>query len=168
MTENIKKTEKVTSKKIAGRHAARFAAVQAVYQVSLDEGLNIDRVLLQFVQHRLNEDMDGVILRDIDRAFFSELVRGTFANLSDIDDILTGVLPEDWRVERLDSVLRSLLRTATYELAFREDVPPKVILNEYVEIAKGFFNGKEPKLTNGALHKIASQMRPEEIEDALA
>ncbi|MGB0843773.1 MAG: transcription antitermination factor NusB [Alphaproteobacteria bacterium] len=164
MSQEPKKMSQNPSKKIAGRHAARFAAVQALYQLSQDESLNVDRVLLQFVQHRLNDDMDGITLRDLDRGFFSELVRGTRTSTGDIDDILTGVLPEDWRVERLDTVLLALLRTATYELAFREDVPAKVILNEYVEIAKGFFSGKEPKLANGALHQIASQMRPEDIE----
>ena len=70
---------------------------------------------------------------------------------------------ESWELDRLDSTLRALLRAATCELLFRPDVPARVVLNEYVEIAHSFFAGQESAFANGVLNQIARGARPEEF-----
>jgi len=147
----------------AGRRGlARLAAVQALYQIevtSADPGA----VVSEFLVHRLGREIDGDQYADADRGFFTDLVKGCNERLGDVDGIVASVLPRDWPLARLESVLRAILRAGTYELLARSDVPARVAMNEYVEIAHAFFSGKEPGMVNGVLNGIARTLREAEL-----
>jgi len=88
---------------------------------------------------------------------------GAVTNQSDIDAAISQHLSDKWPLRRLDATLRALLRSATYELQKRPDVPALVIINEYMSIATEFFSGKEPGMVNGVLDKIAKHTRAAEF-----
>ena len=144
------------------RRAARMAAVQALYQMELG-GSNADQVIAEFGRHRLGREIEGLSFGEADRKLFAELVRGVAVGVIDLDSMIAACLSEEWRVERLEAVLRAILRAGAYELSERHDVPPRVVITEYVDLADAFFAGKEPGLVNGVLDCVARAIRPEEL-----
>jgi len=136
------------------RRAARLAAVQALYQREMNEG-GTKQVIAEFESHRLPEEAD--------RELFSDIVTGAMARLPELDAEIGRMLAEGWSFERLEAVLRAILRAGIYELLVRLDVPPRVAINEYVEIAHSFFGGREPNLVNGVLDKLAKERREDEL-----
>lgn len=145
------------------RRQARMAAVQAVYQIELGEA-SPRSVILEFLEHRLDEDIDGLRLGEVDRPLFTELVEQVWARREEFDDMTAAVLDEAWQVERLERLLRLILRCGCYELTERRDIPARVVMNEYVELARAFFGGKEPAMVNGILDRLAHELRPEEFD----
>ena len=137
---------------------ARLAAVQALYQMETG-GAGVESVIREFSDHRFGGDMEGEQLAQADEAFFAALVRGVVEGQTTIDRAVANRLAEGWRLERLDATLRAILRAGAYELFRRPDVPTEVAINEYVEIAKSFFEGPEPGFVNGALDAIARDAR---------
>lgn len=144
------------------RGLARLAAVQALYQIELTSA-NAGAVVSEFLAHRLGREIDGDQYAEADRGFFADLVKGCTERREDVDAIVASSLPPDWPLARLESVLRAILRAGTYELLARADVPPRVAINEYVEIAHAFFSGKEPGMVNGVLDRIARTLREAEL-----
>lgn len=142
----------------AKRRAARLAAVQALYQIELT-GNAPAAVIAEFKAHRLDKDEHAPT--DVD--YFTAIVEGVSGQRAQIDAALSPLLAEGWAFERLEIVLRAILRAAGYELIGRGDVPARVTITEYVEIARGFFAGKEPGFVNGLLDKLARQLRPDEF-----
>ena len=147
----------------AQRSAARLAAVQAIYQIEMT-GTESEKVIGEFLEFRLEEQVDGLKLDQADRALFTRLVGGVVAETNDLDDMLAGALDEAWTLERLERLLLSLLRVGIYELCESLDVPARVIINEYVDIGHAFFSGKEPGMVNGLLDHLARALRVEEFE----
>jgi transcription antitermination protein NusB len=144
------------------RHArlrARLAAVQALYQMDLTQR-DLSDVLEQFLSHRF-ETAD--IYAGADRSFFRDLVSGAAHAQGDIDHEIAAHLAEGWRLSRIDSILRAILRSGVYELTARADVPARAVINEYVEIARDFFGGEEPGVVNGVLDKVARKRRAGEF-----
>jgi N utilization substance protein B len=146
------------------RSAARLAAVQALYQIELS-GAPVETVVAEFVKHRLGRDIDGDNYGEADGALFAGLVRGAWARRADLDGMLAAALTPDWPVERLEVILRAILRAGSYELLDRPDVPARVAISEYLDIAHAFFSGKEPGLVNGVLDRLARQLRAAELQD---
>jgi N utilization substance protein B len=144
------------------RRAARLAAVQALYQLEVGGG-DPAAVIGEFEAHRLGQDIDGLDAGPADRGWFAAIVRGVSAARHQLDDLIAAVLTEDWTVERLDNILRAILRAGAYELAHRPDVPARVAVSEYVELADAFFVGKETGLVNGVLDRLARSLRPQEM-----
>ncbi|HXV23028.1 MAG TPA: transcription antitermination factor NusB [Alphaproteobacteria bacterium] len=149
------------------RRRARLAAVQALYQIELT-GASAPSTIAEFRRHRLRDDVDGVAMDDIDPELFEELVAGVDQNQSELDRSIVGVLTPDWPLERIDTVLRSILRAGAFELAFRPDTPAKVVISEYVAIADSFFCGREPALVNGVLDGLARRSGAVEARPASA
>ena len=147
----------------AARRAARLGAVQALYQLELSGG-PVETVLREFLDHRLAEEIEGVNLEAADRDLLAGLVRGVAAERAPLDDLLSAVLAEDWPVDRLETLLKVILRAGAYELGYRPDIPPRVTITEYVNLAQAFFDGKEPGLANGVLDRLAHELRPEAFE----
>lgn len=145
--------------KRSGRSVARLAAVQALYQLELG-GSDVESVILEFINERFGQEMDGEEYLAADQKMFAELVRGVVARQMEIDPLVARTVSVDWALPRLDATLRALIRTATYELMARTDVPLKVVLSEYVDIAHAFFSGDEPGFANGVLDKVARIVRP--------
>jgi N utilization substance protein B len=147
----------------AGRRGlARLAAVQALYQIELTSA-DPGAVVAEFLAHRLGREIDGDQYADADRGFFADLVKGCVERRADVDAIVAASLPTDWPLARLESVLRAILRAGSYELLARSDVPARVVINEYVEIAHAFFSGKEPGMVNGVLDHVARRLREAEL-----
>ncbi|HLJ21591.1 MAG TPA: transcription antitermination factor NusB, partial [Stellaceae bacterium] len=120
------------------RGLARLAAVQALYQIELTSA-DSGAVVGEFLSHRLGREIDGDQYAEADRGFFADLVKGCSERREDVDGIVAAALPPDWPLARLESVLRAILRAGAYELLARTDVPARVAINEYVEIAHAFF-----------------------------
>jgi N utilization substance protein B len=142
----------------ASRSVARLAAVQALYQMEVSN-IGVEHVIREFAEHRFDRDVEGVTLAEADEAFFAELVRGVVAEQAQIDAAVARRLAANWRLERLDATVRAILRAGAYELARRPDVPTEVVIDEYVELAKSFFEGPEPGFVNGALDAVAQDTR---------
>ena len=143
------------------RSVARLAAVQALYQMEAS-GAGVEETIREFETCRLGAEMEGAKLHDADRAFFADLLRGTVGAQARLDLYLERQLAEGWTLSRIDSIARAILRAGLYELAGRSDVPYKVVINEYVDIAHAFFDGEEPKFINGVLDAAAREARADE------
>ena len=144
--------------RIQPRSVARLAAVQALYQMEVS-GAGVDSVIREFGEHRFDRDVEGEQLAAADETFFADLARGVVANQAKIDQGIVKRLASGWRLERLDATARAVLRAGAFELMYRSDVPTEVVINEYVEIAKSFFEGPESGFINGALDAIARDAR---------
>jgi len=141
------------------RSVARLAAVQALYQMETG-GAGAEAVIREFQEHRFDRDLDGVTLAQADEDFFADVVRGTVESQDHIDAAIRRRLAEGWRLDRIDATARAILRAGAFELMRRMDVPIEVVIDEYVEIAKSFFEGPEPAFVNGALDAMAVDERP--------
>jgi N utilization substance protein B len=149
------------SKRIQPRSVSRLAAVQALYQMEVS-GAGVDAVVREFSEHRFDrviEDAEGAQLAQADEAFFADLVKGVVSKQAVIDPAIVRRLASGWKLERLDATARAVLRAGAYELMNRPDVPTEVVIDEYVEIAKSFFEGPEAGFINGALDAIARDAR---------
>ena len=145
------------------RSASRLGAVQALFQMELS-GNDVDEVVVDFLEHRLGAELDGVQFVNADRAMFESLVRGAIEHQVSIDGALDKCLPDEWPLHRLDSILRAVLRVAGFELLQRPDVPPRVVLNEYLDVARAFFDGAEVGMANGVLDRLARAARPDAFD----
>jgi N utilization substance protein B len=146
------------------RSVARLAAVQALYQIDLG-GAAPEAVIAEFLGHRLGREIDGENYGEADTALFAAIVEGVIARQAELDRALSGALTPDWPLERLETVLRAILRAGTFELLALRDVPARVVISEYLDIGHAFFAGKEPGLVNGVLDRIAHLLRPGDLEE---
>jgi N utilization substance protein B len=145
------------------RSVARLAAVQALYQMEVS-GVGVEAVIREFTDHRFDrgipDDADEeMTLASADEVFFSELVRGVVQHQKAVDSAIARRLAKDWRLERVDATVRAILRCGAFELTQRSDVPTEVAIDEYVDVAKSFFEGSEPGFVNGALDAVAKDAR---------
>ena len=155
----------MTNAQTSGNHeprsAARLAALQALYQLEIT-GIDPDDVIGEFIEHRFGRDMESGTPRH-DEAFFADLVHGVLKHQVEIDTSIARALAAGWTLGRIDSILRALLRSAAYELVARRDVPAKVVIDEYVELARDFFEGEEPGFVNAVLDRLAHRKRAAEF-----
>lgn len=149
------------------RTAARLAAVQALYQIDVTGGSPAN-VVMEFVRHRLGRDSEGEgeNFGAADEGLFAELVEGASARRGELDRLITAALTPDWPLERLEIILRAILRAGAYELLARPEVPVRVAISEYLDVAHAFFAGKEPGFVNGVLDRLARTLRPEGLREA--
>lgn len=151
------------------RGSARLAAVQALYELEM-AGAPTDSVLAEFLDDRWRPSPDGPApekegdLVKPDEDFFCELVRGTSARHDEIGRLIGEALSGGWTLERLEPLIRNILRAGTYELLARSDIPLRVVITQYVEVAHAFFADKEPALVNGVLDQLARTLRHDESE----
>lgn len=165
MTDKTSKPRPGEPKPANKRGAARLAAVQALYQMDVG-GVRLSDVLGEFEAYRLGQEIDGDQYRDADPAWFRDLVSGVVADQRVLDPEIHKALAEDWPLKRIDTTLRAILRAGAFELLRRKDVPAKVVINEYIDIAKAFYEGDEPRMVNGVLDKLAHRLRSGEFGDA--
>ncbi|MEZ5819008.1 MAG: transcription antitermination factor NusB [Hyphomicrobiaceae bacterium] len=147
---------------LAPRSAARVAAVQALYQMDV-AATDLNAVIGEFEAFRFGPDAEDQTVADADRDFFRSLIRGVVQRQREIDPIVDRQLAEGWRLTRIDSILRAILRVATLELIERSDVPARVVITEYVNTAHAFLGGDEPRVVNGVLDKLARRLRASEF-----
>lgn len=156
--DKARREPQLNSRQRRARTVARLAAVQALYQMEL-AGEGVDTIIREFQNHRFNGDIDGEMLAEADEAWFAEIVRGVVEGQQSIDAAIKARLASNWRMERLDATLRALLRCGAYELREQPDTPREVVIDEYVELAKAFFDEAEAKFVNAALDGVARDAR---------
>jgi N utilization substance protein B len=139
------------------RHAARIAAVQALYQMELAGG-GAEETLAEFAEHRFG-DFDVAP----DQDFFAAILRGVPQHQMEIDRAIAGSLASGWTLARIDSILRAVLRCGLFELVARRDVPARTVIDQYVAVANAFFGGEEPGFVNGVLDRLARRKRAAEF-----
>ena len=144
------------------RQAARLAAVQALYQWQEGEHAPAE-IIEQFLNVRTGEAGEGGMRRDADRPLFKDVVEGTVAHKDELEQTVSAALAEDWTWKRVDRLVRAILLAGAYELLHRRDVPPRVAINEYVEIAHAFYDQGEPTFINSVLDRVARQERSAEL-----
>ena len=157
MTSEDKKRHQVP------RREARLAAVQALYQMEMSGG-DANDVIAEFIAHRFPNEIMDVQYENPDVEHFGDLLRGVVERQTEIDKVVNEALAKGWTLNRLHSTLRALLRAAAYELIARADIPARVVINEFVEVAHAFFEEVEPAFVNGVLDRIARAERREEFE----
>ncbi len=150
--------------------AARLAAAQGLYEIEIT-GATSDAILLDFIEKRWqganlynSENGKEIELAEADKNKFSEIINGVRKNSRKIDNILATALKNDRNIENLDVLMRAVLRAAVFELFFLASVPVRVIINEYVDLARAFYSENEPSLVNGVLDAVAKVVRQEELE----
>jgi N utilization substance protein B len=158
-TERAQAEPQLTSRQRRARTVARLAAVQALYQMEL-AGEGVETVITEFSNHRFDADIEGEPLAEADEAYFADVVRGVINSQREIDASVKARLASNWRIERLDATLRALLRCGAWELAHKTDVPKEIVIDEYVELAKAFFDEAEARFVNAALDGVARDVRP--------
>lgn len=145
------------------RGAARLAAVQALYQMDVS-GSGIAEIVAEYEELRIGREVDGEQYLDADLSWFRGIVAGVVNNQRALDPVINKSLPKGWPLSRIDMLLRSILRCGVFELHHRKDVPHKVVVTEYLEVAKAFFEGDEPGLVNAVLDAISKMEPPSELE----
>ena len=148
----------------ARRSTARLFALQALYEIALSGRAAAD-VIENFLTSRIAEETAARDYEPPDKRLFRDLVTGAAREAQDIDNLLIAVLAEDWPLERLETLLHALLRAAIYELGWCPEVPARVVINEYVDLASAFFSEGEPGMVNGLLDNLGRRLRPEEFHD---
>lgn len=142
----------------SSRRSSRLAAVQALYQLE-QTGHAVETILDEFTEHRFSLPQEDKLYFNPDVPFFQNLVLGVHKNSAALNELIEKHLAENWRLDRLPSVMRGILLAACYEISYEEIVPLPVILNEYIEISKEFFQDKEVSFVNGILDVISKSAR---------
>jgi N utilization substance protein B len=145
------------------RSAARLAAIQALYQMEVT-GKGLKETRAEFESFWIGNEIEGVQYKDAETAFFSDILTGVVSSQGPIDRLIDKALAAGWPLARIDSVKRAILRAGAYELKARADVPARVSIKEYVDIAGAFFRPEEAGMINAVLDALARQCRAAEFE----
>jgi N utilization substance protein B len=137
-----------------------LAAVQALYSMEIT-GIAAAQALDEFRQRQAEEPRRG--MAEPDGALVALLVQGATAEAALLDEMIGRALSKDWSVERLEAVLRAVLRAGAFEIKARAQTPARVAISEYVDVAHAFYAGSEPGLVNAVLDRVARALRPEEF-----
>ncbi|WP_120635785.1 transcription antitermination factor NusB [Ruegeria sp. EL01] len=155
-----KDAPKPANRKRLMKSAARLYAVQALFQME-QSGQTTEQVVVEFLDHRFGAVYEGEEMLDGDISVFRGLVEDAVNYQAPIDQMTDRALVAKWPISRIDPTLRALFRAAGAELT-QSDTPPKVVITEFVDVARAFFpEGKEPKFVNAVLDHMAHEAKPE-------
>ena len=147
------------------RAAARLNATQALYQLEVAaKGLN--EILAEFETHWIGREIEGDHYKPAELAFFRDVLNGVLQDQVAIDQMIDATLARGWPLARVEAVMRAVLRAATYELKKRKDIPGRVVITEYVDVAAAFLGREETGMINAVLDKVARELRAEEFSNA--
>jgi N utilization substance protein B len=144
------------------RSAARLAAVQALYQMDV-AGKGLNEILAEFESHWIGGEIDGVQYEDADVDLFREILKGVLADQVAIDRDTDATLQQGWPLRRVEAVMRAILRAGLFELRGKPDVPARVVITEYVDVAAAFLGGDEVGMINAVLDRLARKARAKEF-----
>ncbi len=144
------------------RGAARLAAVQALYQMDL-AGTGLNEIVTEFESHWLGGEVEGDQYRPAEAAFFRDIVGGVVREQRSLDPQIDAALNRGWPLKRIETILRAVLRAGAYELACRRDIPARVVMTEYVDVAAAFVDEDETGMVNAVLDQLAHQLRAAEL-----
>ncbi len=161
-----RKQPKGPDRKANRRGASRLAAVQALYQMDI-AGAGINYIFAEFESHWLGGEVEGEKYLPAEAAFFRDIVSGVVRDQARLDPIIDEALSKGWPLKRINAIvraiLRAVLRAGAYELEHRRDVPGRVVVSEYVDVAHAFVEREETGMVNAVLDQIARQFRAEEF-----
>ena len=149
-------------KKANRRGAARLAAVQALYQMDI-AGAGINDVFAEFESHWIGGEVEGEKYLPAEAAFFRDVVSGVVQDQARLDPLIDEALSRGWPLKRIDAILRAVLRAGAYELEHRKDIPGRVVVSEYVDVANAFVDREETGMVNAVLDQIGRQFRLDEF-----
>ena len=155
--------KKGPDRKANRRGAARLAAVQALYQMDI-AGAGINDILAEYESHWIGSEVEGDQYLPAEAAFFRDVVSGVVRDQAKIDPVIDEALTRGWPLQRIDAILRAVMRAGAYELEHRKDVPARVVVSEYVDVAHAFVEREETGMVNAVLDQIARQYRGDEFD----
>src|SRR3954471_19429719 len=147
------------------RGAARLAAVQALYQMDL-AATPLHDILAEVESHWLGRGVEGEEYLPAEAAHFRDVVQGVVADQRKLDPMIDAILSKGWPLKRIETVLRAILRAGAYELDRKPDVPARVVVSEYADIAHAFVEPDETGMINAVLDQLARQLRAGEFDAA--
>src|SRR5271154_2204984 len=162
MAESKSKPAKGGDKKANRRGAARLPPGQALYQMDI-AGAGINDIFAEFESHWLGNEVEGEKYLPAEAAFFRDVVSGVVRDQAKLDPLIDNALSKDWPQKSIDAILRAVLRAGAYELEHRKDVPGRVVVSEYVDVAHAFVESEETGMVNAVLAQIARQFRGDEF-----
>ena len=145
------------------RSAARLAAVQALYEMDVT-GKSLPDVFAEFETYWIGREIEGERYNDAELAFFRDILKGVLDDQEPLDRAIDKTLVASWPLARVDSVMRATLRGGAYELKRRKDIPARVVIKEYVDVAGAFFGREESGMINAVLDGMAREFRAAEFE----
>jgi N utilization substance protein B len=145
------------------RGAARLAAVQALYQMDI-AGTGLNEILAEFESHWIGREVEGAQYLPAEAAFFRDVVSGVLREQRSIDPLVDEALSRGWPLKRVEAILRAVLRAGCYELSHRSDIPARVIVSEYVDVAHAFVDKDETGMVNAVLDQLARHFRKGELD----
>lgn len=164
MTKPAKSSSTRGRSRSVARTLARLAAAQALYEIEVASA-SPHEVVPAFVSSGFQGIVEDAESGPVDALFFEKLVLGTVGDMATIDPMLSTALEPEFKLARLEVLLRAILRLGAYELLSFGDVPAKVVITEYVELGRDFFSGREPGLVNAVLDRLAHLLREDEVSD---
>ena len=159
------KSAKGSDRKANRRGAARLAAVQALYQMDI-AGAGLNDIFAEFESHWLGGEVEGEQYLPAEAAFFRDVVSGVVRDQEKLDPLIDDALSKGWPLKRIDAILRAVLRAGAYELERHKDVPGRVVVSEYVDVANAFVEAEETGMVNAVLDQIARRFRADEFARA--
>lgn len=147
------------------RGAARLAAVQALYQMDI-AGTPLHEILAEFESHWIGREVEGEQYLPAEAGFFRDIVNGVVAGQRKLDPLVDQALAQSWPLKRVEAILRSVLRAGAFELDKRRDIPARVVVSEYVDVANAFVDRDETGMVNAVLDEIARRLRADEFDPA--
>src|SRR6266567_7089274 len=132
------------------RGAARLAAVQALYQMDI-AGTGLNEILAEFERHWIGREVERNQYLPAEAAFFRDVVGGVVREQRKLDPLIDEALARSWPLKRIEAILRAVLRAGAFELDQRRDVPARVVVSEYVDVANAFLDGEETGMANAVL-----------------
>jgi len=142
----------------ARRAGARLAAVQALYEMD-QTGKSARATVREFMEDRLGLGPDGTPIEDADPDLFKSIVNAVVDNQARIDNAILARLAEGWKLTRLDTTMRALMRAAGGEFIAHQELSDAVILDEYVSLAHDFFDDGDAKFANALLQNVGRDLR---------
>jgi N utilization substance protein B len=156
---------KSDDRKANKRGAARLAAVQALYQMDI-AGTSLNEILAEFESHWLGGEVEGSQYLPAEAAFFRDIVGGAVREQRKLDPMIDTALSAGWPLKRVEALLRAVLRAGAFELDQRKDIPARVVVSEYVDVANAFVDRDETGMVNAVLDTLARQLRTAEFDRA--
>ena len=145
------------------RAAARLAACQALYQMDVT-GKGLNEIFAEFESHWIGQEVEGAQYNPAELAFFRDILSGVLADQQALDRLVDDNLVNGWPLKRIEALMRAILRAGCYEMKKRTDVPARVVITEYVDVAGAFFDREEAGMINAVLDALAKQLRAAEFE----
>ena len=145
------------------RSASRLAVVQALYQMEMS-GQDSESAIEEFIEHRIGQELEGGHYAEADHKYFANIVRGVVAQQTEIDQTLAQATGKSWPFDRIDTLIRAILRASAYECLENKNVPLRVIVDEYMNVAAAFYEhgSHEMRFLGGNLFQVAREFRPDD------